>query len=129
MAERAFCKAYLDLKAEAAKANELDALEKQIGKLKGEARRYEELGGGREKVERYTRAANRARLPNSAISTLQMAQKGDVHLGKPDSKLTNVVGTVSQSSLQVHDLAAKKRQGWRAGWNKTANTYVIEMSI
>jgi len=48
MAERAFCKAYLDLKAEAAKANELDALEKQIGKLKGEARRYEELGGGRE---------------------------------------------------------------------------------
>jgi hypothetical protein len=44
MAERAFCKAYLDLKAEAAKANELDALEKQIGKLKGEARRYEELG-------------------------------------------------------------------------------------
>jgi integrase len=59
-------------------------------------------------VERYTRAANRARLANSAIATLQMAQKGDVHLGKPDLKLANMVGTVCQSSLQVHDLAAKK---------------------
>ena len=52
-------------------------------------------------VERYTRAANRARLANSAIATLQMAQKGEGNLGKPDSKLANMVGTVSQSSIQV----------------------------
>jgi hypothetical protein len=52
-------------------------------------------------VERYTRAADRARLANSAIATLQMAQKGEGNLGKPDSKLANMVGTVSQSSIQV----------------------------
>ena len=46
-AERSFCKGYFDLKAEAANANELGALEKKIGTLKSEARRYEELGGGR----------------------------------------------------------------------------------
>jgi hypothetical protein len=37
MAERAFCKAYFDVKAEAANANELDALKKQIGKWRSSA--------------------------------------------------------------------------------------------
>jgi len=50
-------------------------------------------------VERYTRAANRARLANSAIAALQTAQKAGVNLEKLDSKLANMLGTVSQSAI------------------------------
>ncbi len=61
-------------------------------------------------VERYTKAANRARLANSAIATLQTAQKEGAVLGKQDSKLANMVETVSQSSIQV-PVFAKKNSG------------------
>ena len=47
-AERSFCKAYADLKVEAARANELASIEKKIETLKSQARGYEERGGGRE---------------------------------------------------------------------------------
>ena len=40
-------------------------------------------------VERYTKAANRALLANSAIAALQTAQKEGVELGKPYSELAN----------------------------------------
>ena len=59
-------------------------------------------------VERYTRAANRARLANSAIAALQTAQKEGADLGKRDLKLANVIGSVSQSSVQVPVLTQKK---------------------
>ena len=45
---RAFCKGYFDLKAEAARAGELTFIEGKIARLKGEARGYEEKGGGRQ---------------------------------------------------------------------------------
>ena len=47
-AERSFCKGYFDLKAEAARAGELSPLDDKIGRLKAEARGYEEKGAGRE---------------------------------------------------------------------------------
>ena len=47
-AERSFCKAYADLKVEAARASEFASIEKKIGTLKSQARGYEERGGGRE---------------------------------------------------------------------------------
>ncbi len=47
-AERSFCKAYADLKVEAARAAELNSIEKKIDTLKAEARGYEEKGGGRQ---------------------------------------------------------------------------------
>ena len=47
-AMRAFCKGYFDLKAEVARAGELTFIEGKIARLKGEARGYEERGGGRE---------------------------------------------------------------------------------
>ncbi len=42
-------------------------------------------------VERYTRAANRARLPDSAIAALQTAQREGVGLEKRVSKLANML--------------------------------------
>jgi len=47
-ASRSFCKGYFELKAEAASASEAGRLEGRIGELKGEARRLEEQGVGRE---------------------------------------------------------------------------------
>jgi len=73
-------------------------------------------------VERYTRAANRARLANSAIATLQMAQKGEGNLGKPDSKLANMVGTVSQSSIQVPVSTQEKTGDGGEGGIRTLET-------
>ena len=46
--ERSFCKSYFELKAEGARAGERSLLETKIERLKGEARSYEEKGGGRE---------------------------------------------------------------------------------
>ena len=46
--ERAFCKNYFNVKAEGARAAQLSLLETKIERLKGEARSYEEKGGGRE---------------------------------------------------------------------------------
>ena len=46
--ERSFCKGYFDVKAEGARASQLNILEIKIERLKGEARGYEEKGGGRE---------------------------------------------------------------------------------
>jgi hypothetical protein len=109
MAERAFCKAYLDLKAEAAKANELDALEKQIGKLKGEARRYEELGGGREADSQSAVLPRKRRSrcsPHEIMSVsghVTLKESRTLHEGREPG-----AAAVSQSSTQVHDLSAKK---------------------
>ena len=59
-------------------------------------------------VERYTKAANRAHLANSAMAALQSAQEKGADLGKRDSELANRLGIVSQSSIQVPVLAEKK---------------------
>ncbi len=53
-------------------------------------------------VERHTKAANRARLANSAIAALQTAQREGVGLGKRDSKLANMTETVPSKSLFSH---------------------------
>ena len=50
-------------------------------------------------VERYTKAANRAKLADSAMAALLTAQK-DTAKAKSDSQLANNRGYVSQFSLQ-----------------------------
>ena len=59
-------------------------------------------------VERYTKAVNRARLANSAIATLQTAQKEDAESGKPDSNLANMLKDVSQSFAEAPDFKEEK---------------------
>ena len=66
-------------------------------------------------VERYTKAANRANLADSAIAALQSAQKEGVNLGKRDSKLANMLGTVSQSSDRSSCFYTEKDRRWRSG--------------
>ena len=60
-------------------------------------------------VERYTKAANRARLADSAIATLQSAQEDTVTLAKRVSGLANSPGYVSQFSPQALDNAVKNK--------------------
>ncbi len=66
-------------------------------------------------IERYTKAANRSRLADSAMATLQNAQKEDASLGKPSSESANTPGTVSQSPKQAIVFTGTKKQGWRSG--------------
>ncbi len=66
-------------------------------------------------VERYTKTANRAQLANSAMATLQTAQKGALKQAKRDSKLANSDRNVSQSANQTTVLKEKKDSGWRRG--------------
>jgi len=73
-------------------------------------------------VERYTKAANRARLANSAIAALQTAQKEGVERGKRDSTLANTLGTVSQSSIQLTVLKEKKAGDGGEGGIRTLGT-------
>jgi hypothetical protein len=68
-------------------------------------------------VERYTKAANRARLANSAMAALQTAQNEVLNPAKCDSGLANGPGIVSQSPIQVTGLKQEKCDGWRRGWN------------
>ncbi len=68
-------------------------------------------------VERYTKAANRARLADSAMDALKTVQKEIVVPVKPDSGLANMIGTVSQSTSQDIDLSGVKFTGWRRGWD------------
>jgi hypothetical protein len=62
-------------------------------------------------VERYTKSANRLRLANNAIAALKTAQKEGAELEKRDSKLVNMAGTVSQSSIQAPVLKQKIGDG------------------
>jgi Phage integrase family len=73
-------------------------------------------------VERYTKTANRARLADSAIAALQTAQKEGAGLGKHDSKLANMAGTVSQSSIEVSVLHGEKTQDGGGGGIRTHDT-------
>jgi len=66
-------------------------------------------------LERYTRAANRARLANSAMATLQTAQSEMLNAAKPDSKLANSDGNVSQSVRQVIVPTQQNSRSWRRG--------------
>ena len=63
-------------------------------------------------VERYTKAANRAKLADSAIAALQSARKGEVVSAKRDSGLANTPAYVSQCELQVIDFAGNSKKGW-----------------
>jgi hypothetical protein len=81
-------------------------------------------------VERYTKAANRAQLANSAIAALKSAQEeAAAETGKQASGLPNTPENVSQSSEQAPDSKEKKNRGWWRGWNKSANPYVIETAL
>jgi len=73
-------------------------------------------------VERYTKAANRARLANSAIAALQTAQREGVGLGKRESKLANMAETVSQSAIQVPVFLQKNSDGGGGGGIRTHGT-------
>ena len=73
-------------------------------------------------VERYTKAANRARLANSAMAALQSAQERGAELGKRDSELANRVGIVSQSSIQVPVFAQEKTGRGGEGGIRTLGT-------
>ena len=73
-------------------------------------------------VERYTKAANRALLANSAIAALQTAQKEGVELGKPDSELANLPAVVSQSSIQLPVLKWKNQGDGGVGGIRTLGT-------
>ncbi len=70
-------------------------------------------------VERYTKAANRATLANSAMAALQIAQKAAVELAKHDSKLANMTGTVSQSNKQANEVAGFYEDDGGGGWIRT----------
>ena len=63
-------------------------------------------------VERYTKAANRAKLADSAIAALQSARKGEVVSAKRDSGLANTHAYASQCELQVIDFAGNSKKGW-----------------
>jgi len=57
-------------------------------------------------VERYTKAANRARLADSAIAALQSAQKEALRRANQDRELANRPGNVSHSTEEDIDLSA-----------------------
>jgi integrase len=60
-------------------------------------------------VERYTKAANRSKLADSAIATLRTAQNYASELAKRDSALANTPEFVSQFFPQITDFVAKTR--------------------
>ena len=66
-------------------------------------------------VERYTKAANRAGLADSAMAALQTAQKTDEELRNRDSELAKRCGIVSQNAIQVPVISREKDRGWRRG--------------
>ncbi len=68
-------------------------------------------------VERYTKAANRARLANSAIAALQTVQEEVAETEKRESGLANTPEIVSQNSEQAPDSKKKMNTGWRRGWD------------
>ncbi|MBJ7532701.1 tyrosine-type recombinase/integrase [Rhodomicrobium vannielii ATCC 17100] len=71
-------------------------------------------------VERYTKAANRAWLADSAIYALQEAQKGDGASQKRKPGLANRLGNVSQSSTLGPDFAKEKNTDGGGGESHTA---------
>jgi integrase len=73
-------------------------------------------------VERYTKAANMARLANSAMAALQTAQKEGAQPGKSDAELANMDGTVSQSIKQLIDFTWKKSRVGGGGGIRTHET-------
>ncbi len=80
-------------------------------------------------VERYTKAANMARLANSAMAALQTAQKEGAQPGKSDTKLANMDGTVSQSIKQLIEFTWKKSGHGGEGGIRTAMTTICNSSI
>jgi integrase len=70
-------------------------------------------------VERYTKAANRAKLADSAFATLQTAQKDAAKLTKSDSRLANTPDYVSQFASQAFDIATKNLKGGGSDGTRT----------
>ena len=66
-------------------------------------------------VERYTKAANRSRLANSAMAALQSAQNEAPKPQPCESQLANSPENVSQFSVQITDLSGKIDGRWRRG--------------
>ncbi len=66
-------------------------------------------------VERYTKAANRERLANSAIAALQTAQEERAR----DSKLASSPGNASQIQREVPVLPKKTLTDGGGGWIRT----------
>ncbi len=68
-------------------------------------------------VERYTKAANRALLADSAMAALQSAQNEALKLQSCESQVANSPEIVSQKSSQTTDPKQKTSRGWRRGWD------------
>jgi hypothetical protein len=73
-------------------------------------------------IERYTKAANRSRLADSAMATLQNTQKEDASLGKQPTGLANTPGTVSQFPIQTIGLIERKNRAGGGGGIRTHET-------
>jgi integrase len=80
-------------------------------------------------VERYTKAANRAHLADSAMATLQTAQKAGVELGKRESKLANALKDVSQSITQAPDFKQEKIGDGGVGGIRTPDTAFDRITV
>jgi len=70
-------------------------------------------------VERYTKAANRMKLADNAIATLQSAQQDAAAIVKSQSRLANTPGYVSQFSLQALENTAKNKIGGGSDGTRT----------
>jgi integrase len=80
-------------------------------------------------VERYTKAANRARLANSAMAALQTAQKEAAELGKFECGLANEPQDVSQSTNQPIVFHNENRSGGGGGVRFHGLRYVPFSSV
>ncbi len=76
-------------------------------------------------VERYTKAANRARLANSAMAALQSAQNEALKAQSCELELANSPKIVSQTFSQTPVSQQKTSRGWRRGrpprWCRSAS--------
>ena len=70
-------------------------------------------------VERYTKAANRAKLADNAIAALQSSRKGEAGSAKGDLGLANTPGSVSQFALQALDFAGNPKKGGGSDGTRT----------
>ena len=70
-------------------------------------------------VERYTKAANNAKLADNAIAALQSARKSDAGSVKSDSVLANTSGYVSQLGLQALEFVGKSKVGGGSDGTRT----------
>lgn len=70
-------------------------------------------------VEQYTKAANRARLANSAMAALRTAQRAAEQIENRGLRLADRLGIISQSEAQAGDNADFFMKDGGGGWIRT----------